>query len=253
MNRRFNFTERKRILQEHINIRLNEGKAGEIATFDAEFELSDLELAPDAPVMVEAYRGPITNRYPWGTVGQPAPPEDRRLTDMQDNPLFRVKVVAADQTGILLAMANRIHPHREERHSSLVRLNMSNDLGKEVWRLDFGDGNPTLYLNSSIVGISMVARNNREFQSLVFPEVLRTMLTHAIAQDAEPDADDGDWVPLMTFVRSFHDEALPPRVVGEEVDERSTENMRWINNAVRAFTQKNFPASDFFAETLQGR
>ena len=258
MNRRFNFTGRKRIGQEHINIELNDGGPSGVAMFDAVFELGDLELPPDARVMVEAFRGSSINRYTWGTVGRLTPPEDRRLTHMQNNPSFRIKVVAPDNSGMLLAMADHIRPHREERRGSLVWLDTSNDLGKEVWRLDFGDGsNPTLYLNASIEGIGREARSNRAFQSLVFPEVLRAMLTQAIADDADTDEDGGQWHALMLFVGSFHDVPIPPKSDSEngseEGDERSSADVtRWINDAVRAFTQKNFPASDIFAQTLEG-
>ena len=256
MNRRFNFTGRKRIALEHVNITVKDGGSDGIATFDAEFEFDDLELPPNAPVMIEAFRGSNINRYAWGTVGQLTPPDDRSLINMQDNPSFRIKVVAPDRSGILLAMASRITPHREERRGSLVWLNTSIDLGKEVWRLDFGDGNPTLYVNASIEGIGKAASSDRAFQSLVFPEVLRAMLTQAVIVDeADPDDDGGDWLGLMTFVRGFHNEPLPPRltVVGENDDRRSEDAVRWINDAVRAFTQKNFPASDFYAGTLQER
>lgn len=255
MNRRFNFTGRQRIEQTDIMVTLHAESNGDAATFDAELDLTGLDLPDDAQLMIEASRGASILRFPWGTVGQPIPPSDRRLMDMQNNPSFRIKVLAGDGSGVLLALANHVRPHREEHHGSLVWLDTSDDLGKEVWRLDFGnDDNPTLYLNERVSGIGKAVRNDRAFQSLVFPEVLRAMLTRAISVDGAAFDDDGEkWQPLLLFVRSFHDESLPIR--GEDVDGEGDGNqggvIRWIDDAVKAFTQKNFPASDFYAETLE--
>ena len=256
MKRRFNFTERHRIEQEHVTVKLNEAADGGVATFDAKLDLADITLPRDALVVIEAFRGRSIVTFPWGTVGNLRQPEDRRLTNMPGNPQFRIKVVAADGSGVLLAMANRIRPHREEHHGAFVWLEESHELGKEVWRLDFGDGNPTLMINSTVGGIGAAVQKDGAFRGLVMPEVLRAMLVRAIIVDeADLDDDEGDWAQLMRFVRNFHDAPLPFEGSGDGALGRreSQEFLDWINEAVKAFTQKQFPATDFYADTLEGR
>ena len=250
MKRRFNFTERQRIVQEDVSIKLHGAADDGAATFDAELQLAGMALPPNAPVVIEAFRGRSIVTFPWGTVGNPGPPEDRRLTNMPENPQFRVKVMAADGSGALLAMANRIRPHREERHGSFVWLAESKDLGKEVWRLDFEDGNTTLMVNSAIDGIGTTVLKDGAFLGLVMPEVLRAMLVRAIVvDDADLDDDDGEWARLMGFVRSFHDDILPPAAS----DDGPRDRLKWIDDAVKAFTLKRFSASDSYTNALERR
>ena len=252
MIRRFNFTERQRIEKERVVIELIEAPDGGDWSFNATLDFDGKSLPPNAPVAIEAYRGRSAMRFPWGTVGALSPPTNRRLANMPENLLFRVKVLAADGSGTLLAMANRIRPHREEHHGALIWLSKSNNLGKEVWRLDFGSGNPTLLINGDIAGIGAAVREDRAFRGLVMPEVMRAVLVRAlIVEDADPEDDDTekDWGELMGFVRTFYDEPLPS--APDDNDRR--ERMEWIDEAVKAFTRKQFRASDMYAEALERR
>lgn len=248
MIRRFNFTERKRIDQERVEIEVTEAADGGPASFKAEINFDGMELPADAPVTIEAYRGRMAMRFPWGKAGALTPHSDCRLVTIPDNPSFRVKVVAPDESGMLLAMANRIRPRREERHGSLLWLKPSDALGKEVWRLEFGDGSdpPTLLINRSVPGIETAALSDDAFHALVFPEVLRAVLVRAlITDDADLEDEEGDWSGWLRFARSFHDAPLRS---GDD-DERA----KWIDKAVEAFTQKHFRASDIYAEALGRR
>ena len=258
MKRRFNFTGRRRIEQANATIRVDGDESGGEVTFEVDLDFRDLALPQDALVTIEAFRGARIQRFPWGTFGHLTPPQDRRLIDMGGNPNFRIKAVAADGSGRLLALAQRLRPHREKKRGSLVWLEGSNNLGKEVWRVDFGEGNPTLLLNNAVQGIMGAARNDHAFQSLVFPEVLRAILTQAITVDgadfdgADPDDESERWMRLGKFVHSFYHETLPAVTNGDGGYERPAEEVKhWIDDAVKAFTQNNFPASDFYAETLE--
>lgn len=250
MIRRFNFTERKRIDQQRVAVRIEERDDGAPPAFTAELNLDGLELPSDASVIIEAYSGRAALRFAWGEVGALAPPLDRRLVDMPVNPSFRVKVVTPDGSGVLLAMANRVRPHREQHHGSLVWLK-GEDLGKEVWRLQFaGTGAPTLLVNENIHGIGEAVLHDNAFRGLVMPEVLRAMLTRALVVDNyAPDDEGGDWNELMQFVRGFHAEPLGPDGDGDEREAR----MDWIDAAVAAFTRRHFHASDFYAAALGQR
>lgn len=256
MIRRFNFTERKRIEQERVEIEVTEAADGEPASFNAELNFDGMGLPADAPVTIEAYRGRMAMRFPWGVAGALTPPLDCRLVTIPDNPSFRVKVVAPDRSGMLLAMANRIRPRRDERHGSLLRLEPSDALGKEVWRLEFGDGNPTLLINQNVPGLDAAVRNDGAFRGLVLPEAMRAVLVRALVVDdadfeddgGEAENEGGDWSEWLRFARSFHD---APLLSGD--DDNRAARMMWIDRAVEAFTQKHFRASDIYAEALGRR
>lgn len=252
MIRRFNFTGRQRIEQERVAFEVTEATDGGPASFNATLVFDGMGLPADAPVTIEAYRGRMAMRFPWGAVGELAPPLDRRLVSVPDNPSFRVKVAAADGSGLLLAMANRIRPRREERHRSLIRLESSDALGKEVWRLEFvDDGNPTLLINSNVPGLDSAVRNDGAFRGLVFPEVLRAVLIHAlIVDDADVEDEGGDWSEWLRFAGSFHDEPLPS---GDDAAADRAAKMTWIDAAVAAFTQKRFRASDAYETASERR
>ncbi len=249
MIRRFNFTERKRIDQQRVAVKIEE-RNDNAPAFTAELDLYGLDLPPEANVIIEAYSGRAAVRFPWGKVRALAPPLDRHLTDMPVNPSFRVKVVAPDKSGVLLAMANRVRPHREEHHGSLVWLK-GEDLGKEVWRLQFaGTGAPTLLVNENIHGIGEAVLRDGAFRGLVMPEVLRAMLTRALlVDDYSPEDDSGDWSELMVFVSGFYGEPIVPNREGDEREAR----MEWIDAAVAAFARHHFHASDFYTAALRQR
>ena len=246
MIRRFNFTDRKRIDQERVQIAIIGSEGGGAPSFNATLNFDGMGLPNNAPVTIEAYRGRAAVSFSWNTVEALMPQLDRRLVNMPSNPLFRVKVVAPDSSGVLLAMANRIRPQREERHGSLVALETS-DLGKEVWRLNLGQGNPTLFVNKNIPGIESAVQSDSAFRGLVMPAVLRSVLIQALIIDEEDLEDAGDWDEILTFVRSFHD--TPLNQGNNERDAR----VAWIEDAVTAFTQKHFRASELYATVLRGR
>ena len=246
MIRRFNYTERKRIEQEHITIELEEKDTDDVAMFNAELDFQGLGLPADAEVIIEAYGGRAAVRFSWGEVGALSPPRYRRLVNMPSNPAFRVKVVASDGSGVLLAMADHIRPHREEHHGALVWLEQK-DLGKEVWHLDF-DGNPRLLVNSNINGIGKALEDNA-FRGLVMPEVLRTILVKALVIDeVDPEDEEGQWGEFLGFIRSFYHKRLE---LQESDSANNIERMSWIDGAVTAFTRHKFRASEFYEAALE--
>ena len=182
-------------------------------------------------------------RFDWGTVANSTPPQDCSLTEIPSNPVFRVMVLAPDGSGRLLALADRVKPKRGSVQESLLWL-QEEDLGKEVWRLDFGDGNPTMLVNRNIPGISSAVREDDSFRSLVIPEALRAILTRAlVVEDYDVEDDEGSWSEWIGFVRNFYDEEVP----STSDDEDAAEKMEWIEGAVEAFTEQRFHASEQYA------
>lgn len=247
MIRRFNYTQRKRIEKQRVSIELHEPDDGGVATFSATLNLADLQLPDDARLDIAAIGGRGAMRFAWGTVGHPQPSPDCRLTRMSANPSFRI--IAQDADNKILALANNITPKRAAGRESLLWL-QEDDLGQEVWRMDFSSGapgRPVLQVNSAISGISAAMRQDDAMRGLVLPAALRAILTKAlIVDDVDPTDSDGDWSDWFGFVGRFYFTDYP----GENSDEQRDKSavIAWIEGAVDAFTQQRFPASELYAK-----
>ena len=256
MIREFNYTRRQRITTRHIQIEMVEPEEGGPPSFDATIRLEELQLPPEARLEIEASRDRQAMRFSWGTVGNPTPPPERELSDLTGPPNFRVMALTPDSSRQILALANRIAPQGnkdgEAAAQELVHL-AEEDLGQEVWRLDLGETAemPVLKVNRNIDGISQAARLDPAFRSLVFPEVLRVILTHALVmQEEDPNNTEGYWYRWFGFVSQFYPQECPA-AAGYDPDEeqRQADLREWIDGAVQAFTDTRFNASKLYAET----
>ena len=156
--------------------------------------------------------------------------------------------MAADGSGRLLALANSIKARQAGRADSLLWLEET-DLGQEVWRLDFGEHDtPTMFVNKNIPRISDVASKDHAFRSLVVPEALRSILTRALIVDEYDDDDDASkWDEWLAFVREFYKETIPG--ASDDKDKEAAARREWIDEAVKAFADKRFHASDQYSTT----
>ena len=93
MIKRVNFTGRRRLTRDCVSITVH---PGDPRTFDAVIELDDDRFPADAAVYLEATSAgsSVVQRFAFGTVGEVASPEDRRLTDVEGQSVFfHLKVV----------------------------------------------------------------------------------------------------------------------------------------------------------------
>jgi len=206
--------------------------------FDAQLNLEDYELASDAQVFVEAYRQTTWMRFAFGTVGALRVPEplDRRLTefDSGEGVLFRVKVTQAMDEHILLAGADRIPLQEKGADSdkeSLLPV-VPEDLGEELWRLDF-DPEPKLLINKFATADWNQLALSHLFQGLVYPAALRSVLTIALDNNHRDTEDDEDWRSKWLRFATL----LPGIPVELPKDDEGAETL-WVEDAVRAFSKK---------------
>ena len=238
MIRSLNYTKRRRIRRQDVSVRLVEVK-GRPLRFEADLNLAPYKLPPDASVFVEAYRQTVYMRFPFGTAGRVAKPENRDLTDFggSDAVLFRVKVV--DETaskGLLLAEADQIRPltPEEERQTRIGLLRIrSAELADQVWRVDFPPDMPVLLINNRVKDRDSLALSD-SFISQVYPAVLRQVLTQALVINREgfdPENDE-DWRTLwVRFAESLPGMGEAPV---EQLDEPDVQT-EWIEDSVAAF------------------
>lgn len=251
--RRFNWTDRHRIPQERIVVRLRDEEG--IAAFDAQIDLAGLNLDPAAGVCVEAYRETNWMRFDFGTVGFIRPSPLRRLEELTpaDAVLFRVKVLGVGEArGRILAEAERIRPIRaEEQDSGRVPLLIprGEDLGNRLWKLQLDESGPgpQLLVNSRAGDWREIARSP-SFMWCVLPEVLRQVLATAIElYDSDDEASESwpaRWVRYVGTVRGVG----PMPAAGDPEGDQEL----WLDETVEAFCRQH-QFFDRFLPLLGGR
>ena len=232
---RLNFTGRRRIAQDHVKISVSAADGQN--SFSARMNLESYGFPDNAAVIVEAYRQLELSRFEFGTVTRPIPPPNCRLGDFGtlDGVRFRVKVVSNDQPrGRLLGVADLIAASDQAidkvRRIPLINVK-GHDLGREIWKVDFTD-EPILLINYRFADKHALVRSGI-FQSLVLPQVLRSILTRILLIDQyRYFEDEDDWAARwLRFASSFPG-------VGGVPDEGDTEmDSEWIDSAVSAFCQ----------------
>ncbi len=239
MIRKFNYTGRERILREDVRILLKE-EDGQRA-FDASIDLDGYELPGGALVDVEAYRSgsPTWMRFSFGTVAKVEAPGDLTLTEFDsfDGIKFRVRVTSVEEpAGLLLAEADRItlkKPDEEKENRVSLLPVVPDDLGEQLWRVDFEE-EPALLVNRA-VGDWRAVSLSPGFVALVYPAVLREVLTRTLLFEKHFDVDDPE-DPLSKWLRFA---LLLPGIADPPAEDEGLEATRdWIERAVGAFARR---------------
>lgn len=259
MPRRFNYTHRQRILREHVNVSVLKATDASLS-FDCAIDISKYGIDkkhPQSRVYVEAYRGATASwkRFDFGKVGAITPPADRSLDEFRvpEGILFRVRITATDDDGVgrLVAEADGLRPQlpgdEPQAVQPLIQHMAADDIGEEVWRLDFSGEMPLLKINSRIgLGVEqflMDARHRAVFAPAVMREILtRVLLVEKFSGDEE---DDMDWRQRwLRFATRMSGSDPTKAEAASEI--QITED--WINEAVEGFAKQIAARSSFDAE-----
>lgn len=246
MQRRFNYTGRKRINRKDVRISLT-SEESEIS-FDANLDsLRKYDLPKDASVFVEAYRQTNWMRFHFGNVGSISPPHDRTLGifDSPEGIHFRVKVTAsgiahnilAEADGIPLLAADAVDGER----TPLLYVKPEKGM-KEIFRVDFSGTEPILLINSDLGSYTDIVMSPL-FAAIAYPAILREILTRIVIVEEQEEFDDLDnwksrWVKFCKLLPS-----VIPFVADGTVDDKTD----WIDGAVSSFAQKIGAAKKFNA------
>lgn len=236
MLKKLNFTERRRLGRNAVEITLRREADGVLA-FDARLDLKGKRLDSDARVYVEAHRRTSYMRFDFGRVGAIEPPADRRLVEIESDNLvnFRVKIVdESSRFHRILAVAEGIRVSDREQDASsrmsLLPVEFVREMD-EVWRVSFDSEGPALMLNSSIEGIESKARNDATFFALVYPAVVRQILTRIVMIDGYDEVDGDEWWGL--WLRWAAEMLGEPAPASDDRDAREA----WIDRVVAQFAR----------------
>jgi hypothetical protein len=233
-----------------------------IPSFHAELpNFAQHRLPITARVYVEAYHRTSWMRFPFGTVAEVRPPENRRLGDLDSSaPLFRLKVVdESGDCGKVLADADQISPLDNDVPANRIPLLpvVLTDLGQAVWRLDFTNERPVLELNQSIDGIALLARSDDRFFSLVYPAVVQRILEQILLLDRIFDTDgpaEDSRCQWLRFATRLPGVGRPPEPIDDAEELTPEFQLRaseWIESAVAAFC-RHVRAAERFAQATSG-
>lgn len=232
MKRRLNYTERKRITQDRITISLSRRK-GLAESFSASVKPDGLNLPDAAKIYVEAYHRTDYVRYSLGTVGNPRLPEYTGLPDLAHPGDLKFRIIVVDETaehGLILASADGIRPTVEYEKQSILPVKIE-DLGRQVWKLDFTGDEPVLVLNERLPNINNLPSTDPRFRLYILPAVLREVFSHMYFIDRIEDLEE----PAVSWHRNWLDFAkrfLPDKTRWPQRsdDEFSSEDVTdWID------------------------
>lgn len=265
MLRRFNYTNRKTIDRSHTQVTLYELDDGR-SYFELTLHLDSYSFPEDALVRVEAWRSNAAQRWSFGTVGRLRSPtrSERILSDVPVTAQFRVAVVAADDTGLLFGLSKDIRPAKVATDSengdgangseSMLPVELVEGLGEEVWRLDFGEGDPVvLEVNKAIDGIAEIVAQDATFRSLVMPDVFRAVLHRAILVDRiDPDdSQEHSWSDWIELARRHAPDVDVPAIIDELDSQQRANALVWVETVVRSFaSQSGFSAATSYAAAV---
>ena len=233
MLRKLNFTERIKIPRSCVRVSLRRGDDG-VLVFDPQLSFDDVGVVPTARVFIEAYYRTSFMRFDCGSVEDFAPPEDRRLTEIDATSVVRFRVKLVDNAANdhrIVAVADDIVVSEEKPAEAgrmpLLPVNFTDALGQQAWRVAFEPNGPVLELNNRIEAVKDVAKNDAAFFALVYPAAVRQVLTQILLVDGHDPHEDGDeWWSLWLRWAERYSAPLP-----SDEDEAPF----WIDQVVAAF------------------
>ncbi len=240
--KRVNFTGRRRITRDCVDIAVHDGQP---RTFDATIKLEGLSFLSHyshAAVYLEATcaGSSVIKRFEFGEVGKLQLPTNRTLTDLEgENVFFTLKVVdRTEQYGRILGIAEHIRPQKAGKQTVAGRRGILPiepvELGQQLWQLEFREHDVFLLVNKSIPGLVDRVRSDPVFYAAIYPEVVRRILSEAIAQNVEIEDEADQWPVLwLRFGTQLHASKQEPPRANDPDDIRE----EWIESVVDAFCE----------------
>lgn len=237
MKRTFNYTGRRKIERKDVSVTLREDQG--VWVFEADLRLADYHFPRTAEVWVEAHRQNLWMQFSWGTISAMHPASNRRLTefDVPDGVIFRVRVVqpAGLEHHKLLGEADGIPFVKAGEANAKQRPlldTVPDALGEILWKLDLESDPPKLLVNRDALPTWKEMARSPHFTALVYPEVLRRLLTVILIDHEWSEDDEGGWESdWVRFARNTGGLAAPP----SKADDREA----WVEEAVGAFARRH--------------
>jgi len=235
--KRFNYTGRKKVLRDDINIRL-QGDFHEKPIVDVALNLDGYDFPPEGDVYLEPQWKTRFMRVHLGRVSNNLRMNGIPLHDFHDAEGldFRIKVVDQGE-GLLLGIAENVKPYNkdeelDQNQQSILPVSTVDLSGYGVlWRIYYGeDQQATLQVERELGSREQVVRS-LFFRGFILPAAMHQILVKVVAEDW--DEELADPVELSTRWLLFAQQigaGLP--------DKKADDNEEWINEAVRILANR---------------
>jgi hypothetical protein len=240
MIRKFNYTGRKRLKRDRVNISVVDDKP--FRSFTASVDLAGLGLPDNATVYIEPYHKSSFMRFPFGSVSQEVKPPNTYLSDIPSLVTVRFRVKVVDETkklGRILRLADKIKPRNLDstsNHKSILWIDWDQDLDQEIFRVSFKTDYPTLEINKKVENGKELLKTDQLFRSLVFPVVMKEVAKEiAGSHDEFEDGDDSWQSTWLKFIR----DVLHVNIDTDFDDKADDELDHWVEEVVASFCRAN--------------
>jgi hypothetical protein len=250
MIKRVNFTGRRRVPRDRVQIEVFDGNPRK---FNATIDLNEIQLLPNAVVFLEAMcaGSNVIERITCGKVEELLPVQNRPLNEIDgENVFFTLKIVdcTTKPFGRIIGIAENIRPERAGKQTASGRRGIlpiePRDLGEELWQLEFKEKHVFLLVNKLVPGLVDRARSDPLFYSIVYPDVVRRILFKAFQEGVEIDDEEELWsVMWLRFGKGLH----PARENPPTGPDREDEWEDWIEDVADAFCLKHEMKSKYLA------
>lgn len=250
MRRTFNYTGRKTIPQECTNASLTPMTGAPSLDVEFDFALAPhiMDLPRSSRVYVDAWHDMSYMRFDHGILGNPRPPENTLLTDLDTwtSASFKVRIV---EGGDLLASSKTMTLTSVEPESRTTRKLINplvEDLGERPWLLRVSETMETPFLvfnekwweASRASGVPLY--EDKYAMASLMPSVMQGMLDWLLIEQRGDhhllhmeQTWKGGWIQ---FARSLV-KSVPPRPSEPDDFEHIEDVREWINEVVGAFSE----------------
>lgn len=243
MKRTLNYTERKKIGRERIEMYLNTENGNVVSFTLSRLDLNGLDLPGSANVFTEAYYRTELKRFNCGNVSKLRNPFTGDLREMVYPQYLRFRILVVDTIdGRILAHADKISFQHPAERKSILPVEFK-DLGNEMWSIEYEDdeGGPILCINNKIPNVQGIAQTDPSFFIFLYPAAFREILTHMIFVDGIESMNDpavewhANWLTFSRYLGVEPPVSLNPGDASFDRDDA----IKWIDENVKAFCDSN--------------
>ncbi|HCE45491.1 MAG TPA: hypothetical protein DET40_18275 [Lentisphaeria bacterium] len=240
MKASFNYTGRRKLNNDTFDLKIQEtlDNPSSIQVKLHKDKISD--ISDHSTVWLEAYRGPRIMRFGLGQLSKQTCICKFILSDFgpMEPILFRLKIIdEKDELHPIKAWRDKIRPvsllESEKRNKCILPVYPC-DLKNLAWKIDWSEPTrPVLQVNSrinTVRDVTSIVKNDPDFAALVFPEVLRDVLSRLIDQEPEIDEDDeNEWMIFGERLAGYKFED------SDNVDDTKILRDTWIDDVIQNF------------------
>ncbi|MDA7615169.1 hypothetical protein N8574_01865 [Akkermansiaceae bacterium] len=245
-SKKLNWTNRKKINKGEVSFSIDT-ESNKIPSFNANFAFAADAYPPEAKVKVKAYYKETSQTFNWGEVSNLVPPSNRSLDEIGsiESLKFQVLVIDPKSKGLLLGLGDNFVPSESNQEavnkSSIISLKAGTNLGQLAWKLEIdADNLPKLLINKNIPEASHKLKYDPLFRALIYPAVMREILTFYIWDEIQDGEYAEKWIQFAgNFTESDVNDC-----------QDSYEKLDWIEEVVSEFSERKKYTNGLIAELL---